>query len=195
MSEPLPTVWLARHGETEWSANGRHTGRTDLPLTPRGEEAARQLGERLRGRSFARVLTSPLLRARQTGELAGFAGRLEIDPDLTEWDYGSYEGKRSAEIQAGRPDWQLFTDGAPGGESPAEVVARADRVISRLRSAAAGDVLVFAHGHFLRVLAVRWIGLPVAEGRHFLLGTAALSALGYDHGPDEPAIRLWNDVR
>jgi probable phosphoglycerate mutase len=193
MSEALPTVWLARHGATEWSANGRHTGRTDLPLTPEGEGAARRLGERLRGRTFARVFTSPLRRARQTAELAGFGAQAQIDPDLAEWDYGDYEGRRTAEIQAERPGWQLFTDGAPGGESPEQVGARADRVIARLR-AVNGDVLVFGHGHFLRALAARWIGLPATEGRRFMLGTAALSALGYEHNRDEPVIRLWNEV-
>ncbi len=194
MSTELPVVYLARHGETAWSRTGQHTGLTDLPLTTRGEQNARQLGGRLAGLSFAKVWTSPLQRAVRTCELAGFGPVAAIDRDLVEWNYGDYEGRRSAEIRAERPDWQLFRDGCPGGESPAQVAARADRVASRVR-AAPGNVLVFSSGHFLRALAARWLGLELAAGRYFLLGTAALSALGYDHNTSEPVIRLWNETR
>ena len=194
MSEPLSVVYLARHAETAWSLSGQHTGRTDLPLTERGERNARALGERLRGLTFAKVFTSPLQRAARTCELAGFAGAAEIDLDLVEWDYGQYEGRRSAEIHAERPDWQLFRDGCPGGESPGQIGARADRVVGRVR-AVKGDVLVFSSGHFLRVLAARWLGLDAAGGRYFLLSTASLSTLGYEHKLAEPAIHLWNDNR
>jgi broad specificity phosphatase PhoE len=194
MSELLSVVYLARHGETAWSLSGQHTGRTDLPLTERGESNARALGERLRGLAFAKVLTSPLQRAVRTCDLAGFGAVAKIDPDLVEWDYGQYEGRRTAEIHAERPDWQLFRDGCPGGESPGQIGARADRVVERVR-AVKGDVLVFSSGHFLRVLAARWLGLDAAGGRYLLLSTASLSALGYEHNLAEPAIRLWNDTR
>ena len=194
MSEALPLIHLARHGETAWSLSGQHTGRTDLPLTERGERNARALGHRLRGLEFAKVYTSPLQRAARTCELAGFGTSAEIDPDLVEWDYGQYEGRRTAEIHVERPDWQLFRDGCPGGESPAQIGARADRVVSRVR-AIKGDVLVFSSGHILRVLAARWLGLDASAGRYLLLSTASLSALGYEHNPTEPAIRLWNETR
>jgi broad specificity phosphatase PhoE len=194
MSEALPVVYLARHGETAWSLSGQHTGRTDLPLTERGERNARALGERLRGMTFAKVLTSPLQRAVRTCDLAGFGAVAKIDPDLVEWDYGQYEGRRTAEIHAKRPDWKLFRDGCPGGESPDQIGARADRVVGRVR-AVKGDVLVFSSGHFLRVLAARWLGLDAAGGRYLLLSTASLSALGYEHHQAEPAIRLWNETR
>jgi len=190
----LPCIYLARHGETAWTISRQHTGRTDLPLTERGEGNARRLGERLRGLAFARVWTSPLRRAARTCELAGFAAKAEVDPDLVEWDYGRYEGRRTAEILAEQPDWQLFRDGCPGGESPAQVAARADRVVRRLRDAG-GDALLFSSGHFLRMLAVRWLGLEPLAGRYFVLGTASLSALGYEHHASEPAIQLWNDSR
>jgi broad specificity phosphatase PhoE len=193
MSEAFSVINLARHGETAWSLSGQHTGRTDLPLTERGERAARALGERLRGRKFTRIFTSPLQRAVRTCELAGFGSASEIDPDLAEWDYGEYEGRRTAEIHAERPGWLLFRDGCPGGEAPEQVGARADRVIARLR-AVSGDVLVFSSGHFLRVLTARWLGLDVAAGRYFLLGTASLSALGHEHDRTEPVIRLWNET-
>jgi probable phosphoglycerate mutase len=186
-------VYLARHGETAWTVSGQHTGRTDIPLTPRGERNAVRLGERLKGMAFARVYSSPLQRARRTCELAGY-GAAEVDPDLMEWNYGAYEGLRTADIRQQQPDWQLFRDGCPGGESPAEVGARADRVIARLR-AVPGDVLLFSSGHFSRVLAARWLGLAPAEGRLFLLTTASLSVLGYEHGLSEPVLRLWNDDR
>jgi probable phosphoglycerate mutase len=190
---PLPHVYLVRHGETVWAAAGRHTGRTDIPLTDRGEADARRLGARLAGRSFVRVWTSPAQRARRTCELSGFGTVAESDPDLWEWDYGEYEGLRSADIRAGRPGWLLFRDGCPGGESPADVAARADRVVARVR-ATDGNVLVFSSGHVLRVLAARWLGLDPAAGQLFLLGTGSVSVLGYDHDRTEPAIRLWNEM-
>ena len=195
MSEVLPIVYLARHGETAWTLSGQHTGLTDLPLTERGERNARRLGERLKGLSFAKVLTSPLQRAARTCELAGFGAVAEIDRDLLEWNYGEYEGRRTAEILAERPGWQIFRDGCPGGESPDQIGARADRVVSRLR-AIQGDVLLFSSGHFLRVLAARWLGLEAAGGRYFLLSTASLGTLAYEHNNlVEPVIRLWNDTR
>jgi len=195
MSDPLPVIYLARHGETAWSLTGQHTGLTDLPLTGRGERNARQLGQRLRETHFSRVWTSPLLRAARTCELAGFGAVAAIDRDLVEWDYGQYEGLRTAEIRAERPGWELFRDGCPGGESPADVAARADRVVQRLR-AARGDVLLFTSGHFLRVLACWWLGLePAVDSRRFLLSTASLSAVGYDGDPSHPVIHLWNETR
>jgi probable phosphoglycerate mutase len=194
MSHNLSQVYLARHGETTWTVTGQHTGTTDLPLTERGERNARRLGERLRGLAFKHVFSSPLQRARRTCELAGFAVQAKIDPDLVEWNYGNYEGKTTAEIRKERPDWQLFRDGCPGGESLAELTARADRVISRLRGLD-GDSLLFSSGHILRVLAARWCGLESAGGRYFYLATAALSIVGYEHNLAEPVIRLWNDCR
>jgi len=193
VTEALPVIFLARHGETAWSLSGQHTGRTDLPLTERGEGNARALGGRLRGLTFAQIFTSPLQRAVRTCELAGFIDAAELDPDLMEWDYGRYEGRRTAEIHEERPDCQLFRDGCPGGESPDEIGARADRVVSLVR-AVHGDVLVFSSGHFLRVLAARWLGLEPAGGRFHLPSTAGLCMLGYEHNLDEPAIRLWNDT-
>jgi broad specificity phosphatase PhoE len=194
MSGMLPIIYLARHGETAWSLSGQHTGLTDLPLTERGERNARQLGERLRGLAFAKVFTSPLQRAVRTCDLAGFGAVAEVDRDLLEWNYGDYEGRRTAEILAERPGWQLFRDGCPGGESPDQIGARADRVVSRL-SAIQGNGLIFSSGHFLRVLAARWLGLEPAGGRFFLLSTASVSALSYEHDLFEPVIRLWNDTR
>ncbi len=189
----LPIVYLARHGETAWSVTGQHTGLTDLPLTERGERNARRLGKRLAGLTFARVFTSPLERAFRTCELAGFGDVAVVDPDLVEWDYGAYEGRTSAEILKERPDWDLFRDGCPGGEPPTHVRERADRVVRRLR-AEPGDLLVFSSGHFLRVLAARWIdGDPARSGREFMLTTASLSAVGYEHDLARPVIRLWND--
>jgi probable phosphoglycerate mutase len=187
-------IYLARHGETAWTVSGQHTGLTDIPLTERGEGNARRLGERLRGLAFAKVFASPLQRARRTCELAGFGTVAEVYPDLVEWNYGDYEGKITAEIRRERPDWQLFRDGCPGGESVAQIGARVDRVIARLR-AVNGNVLLFSSGHFLRVLTARWLGLEPAAGRFFCLGTATLSILGYDHNLSEPALRLWNDGR
>ncbi|HVX15174.1 MAG TPA: histidine phosphatase family protein [Pirellulales bacterium] len=196
MAEQLPIVYVARHGETEWSLTGQHTGLTDIPLTPRGEQNARELGKRLRnlGATFRGVFTSPLDRARRTCVLAGFGEQAEVDADLVEWNYGSYEGRRTADILKERPDWLLFRDGCPGGESFAALTARADRVIARLR-AVEGDVLVFGHSHFSRVLAARWLGQPVQDARFFVLGTASLSGLGFEHTRNEPTIRFWNDDR
>jgi broad specificity phosphatase PhoE len=190
----LPVIYLARHGETAWSLTGQHTGLTDLPLTERGEQNARALGGRLVGLNFAKVFTSPLQRAARTCELAGFGAVAEIDRDLLEWNYGQYEGRLTVDIHAERPDWQLFRDGCPGGESPDQVGTRADRALSRLRTAQ-GDVLLFSSGHFLRVLAARWLGLAPAAGRLFLLTTASLSAVGYEHNLSQPVIRLWDDNR
>jgi probable phosphoglycerate mutase len=194
MSEPLQTIYLARHGETPWSITGQHTGLTDLPLTERGARNARRLGERLSGMSFAKLLTSPLRRAMQTCELAGFAEGALIDPDLREWDYGRYEGLTSAEILSRNPDWQLFRDGCPGGEMPEQVAQRADGVIGRVREVR-GDVLLFSSGHFLRALAARWLGMGPDGGKYFMLGTASLSALSYEHNLSQPAIRFWDDTR
>jgi len=191
MSAPLPILYIVRHGETAWSAAKRHTGRTDLPLTETGERDARELGARLQGLAFARVWTSPLQRAARTCALAGFAGVAQVDPDLVEWNYGDYEGLTSADIQLRRPGWSLFRDGVPNGETLADVGARADRVVQRVRFEA-GDVLLFSSGHLLRVLAARWLGLDASTGRYLVLGTTALCALGYDHDRGEPAIRLWN---
>lgn len=193
MSEILPVLYLARHGETAWSLTGQHTGLTDLPLTERGERNARLLGKRLAGLTFARVFTSPLQRATRTCELAGFAVVAEVDRNLVEWNYGKYEGLRTAEIHAERPEWQLFRDGCPGGESPDQVAARADQAVSRVR-AIKGDVLIFSSGHFLRMLAARWLGLEPASGRLFMLDTASLSALGYEHNLSQPVMRFWNDT-
>ncbi len=189
----LPVVYLARHGETAWSLTGQHTGLTDLPLTERGEENARALGKRLTGLNFGEVFTSPLQRATRTCELAGFGAVAEVDRDLVEWDYGQYEGLRTDEILAARPEWQLFRDGCPGGESPDQVGARADCVLTRVRAARTG-VLLFSSGHFLRVLAARWMGLEPAAGRYFLLSTASMSTLGYEHDLSQPVIRMWNDA-
>jgi len=194
MTASLPSIVLARHGATAWSVTGQHTGRTDLALTPDGERDAAALRTKLADRRFALVLSSPLQRARRTAELAGFGDGLQLDPDLLEWDYGEYEGRRTADIRKERPGWNLFTDGCPGGETLASVALRADRVIARLQAADA-DALVFAHGHILRVLAARWLRLPALEARRFVLATATLSVLGYDHDRDEPALRIWNAER
>ncbi len=192
-NEIFPVVYLARHGETAWSATGRHTGLTDLPLTERGERNAKSLRERLAGLVFAKVLTSPLQRAVRTCELAGFGAAVKVDPDLVEWNYGDYEGLRIAEIRAKRPGWQLFRDGCPNGESPEQVGARADRVVRRVR-AVKGDVLIFSSGHFLRIFTARWLGLEPFAGKFFMLDVASLSTLSYEHDLSSPAIRLWNDT-
>jgi len=194
MSDALPVTYLARHGETAWSLSGQHTGVTDLPLTERGEANARRLAAPLQGVTFAKVLTSPLQRAARTCELAGFGTNADRDPDLVEWNYGAYEGRTSADIHREQPGWDLFRDGCPEGESPGEIASRADRVVDKVR-AVAGNVLLFSSGHFLRVLAARWLGLPAGAGRCFLLGTASVSALGYEHTRSQPVIRLWNDTR
>jgi len=193
MAESLSELWLIRHGETAWSRSGQHTGLTDLPLTERGERNAHRIGERLKGMKFAKVFTSPLQRAARTCELAGFGVTAEIDPDLLEWHYGDYEGLRTVEIHSERPDWQLFRDGCPRGESPDRIGARADRMVNRVRGIE-GNVLLFSSGHLLRVLAARWLGLGPGGGGYFLLGTASVSVLGYEHNRDEPVIRLWDDT-
>ena len=193
MGEALRVVYLARHGETAWNLSGRHTGRTDLPLTERGQRNARALGEQLRTLTFAKVLTSPLQRAMRTCDLAGFGNAAEIDADLVEWDYGQYEGLSTVEIRAERPDWDMFRDGCPGGESPDQVGARADRVIERVRRSH-GNLLLFSSGRLLRVLAARWLGLQAAGGRYLLLSNASLSSLGYEDKLAEPVIRLWNET-
>lgn len=186
-------VYLARHGETAWTVSGQHTGLTDLPPTTIGENNARRLGEAVKKFQFARVFTSPLQRAKRTCELAGFALRAELDPDLVEWNYGEYEGLRTADIRARRPDWQMFRDGFPGGESFDQIAARADPVVERLRKID-GAVLLFSSGHFLRVLAARWLGLEPQSERYFLLDTASLSSLTCESNQSQPAIGLWNDT-
>jgi probable phosphoglycerate mutase len=187
----FPTLTLVRHGETEWSPSDRHTGRRDIPLTDHGREQARRSGSRLADHAPALVLSSPLQRAAETARIAGFGDRMTIDPDLTEWDYGDYEGRTSAEIFDERPDWQLFRDGCPNGESPQQVAERSERVIQRVR-ASDGDAIVFAHRNLCRVLAARWLGLPADHGRFLIMHAAAVCVLGYDHGPDEPAVLHWN---
>ena len=190
----LQVLHVTRHGETAWSLTGQHTGLTDLPLTGAGERNAARLAGRLKGLAFVKVFTSPLKRAMRTCELAGFASAAEVDRDLVEWDYGDYEGRTSAQIHAERPDWQLFRDGCPSGESPADVAARADRFLARVR-AIDGDVLLFSSGHFIRVLACRWLGLPpTLNSKYFLLSTASVSVVGYDRSQSTPVVRLWNDT-
>jgi broad specificity phosphatase PhoE len=193
MSDSLPLIYLARHGETAWSLSGQHTGLTDLPLTKRGEENARALGKRMSGMNFAKVLTSPLQRASRTCELAGFGAVAEVDRNLVEWNYGQYEGLTTAEIHARRPGWELFRDGCPGGESPEQIAARADSVMARVRDVRA-NVLLFSSGHFLRVLAACWLSLGAAGGGKLFLSTASLSELGYENNLSAPVIRLWNDT-
>ena len=191
MTVPL-LIYVMRHGETAWSLSGQHTGRTDLPLTPRGQAMARNLCAALAGLNFSLVLTSPRLRARATCELAGLGAAARIEPDLAEWDYGSYEGMRTLEIQQLVPDWDIWEDGCPGGESPADASARADQLIARLGDLT-GKIALFSHGQFGRVLAARWIGLPVAQGKHFALDPASISILGFekDH-PQRRVISQWN---
>jgi probable phosphoglycerate mutase len=182
-------VCLIRHGETEWSRNGRHTGVSDIPLTEHGRQVARLWHPYAAARKFALVLCSPLQRARQTCELAGLGAQAQYEDDLKEWNYGDYEGLTPQQIRAAQPDWLIFHDGCPGGESPAQVGARVDRVITRIR-ATEGDVVVFAHGHVLRVLGARWLGLGASAGSHFLLETATLCVLSSYHGL--PAVKRWN---
>jgi broad specificity phosphatase PhoE len=185
----IQQVYLIRHGETEWSLSGQHTGITDIPLTENGRNVAKQLEPILAKETFTLILTSPLERSRETCKLAGLGTRAEIDRNLMEWNYGEYEGLTPKEIHAKAPGWMLFRDGCPGGESPEQVGARADRVIARVR-AAEGHVALFAHGHIFRVFAARWLGLPATAGRHFLLDTATLSILSYYRGI--PAVKRWN---
>ena len=187
----LPKIYLVRHGETEWSLTGRHTGRTDVPLTPRGEARAADLRLRLRPFHFDHILTSPSLRARRTCQLAGYAHLAKIDEDLHEWDYGPYEGLTTQQIHATNPAWNIFRDGSPA-ESPAQMSARADRVISRLRQQG-GDTLLFSSGHFLRSLAARWTNLPVSAGQSLACDPASLSILSYEHNPSDPVIKMWNE--
>lgn len=189
MAGAAQRVFALRHGETEWSRSGQHTGRTDLPLTEQGRAVARRLQPVLAQETFALVLTSPLRRARETCHLSGLGSQAEAEPSLQEWDYGDYEGLTSQQIHEHSPGWLLFTDGCPGGETPRQVGDRVDRVVARIR-AVRGQVALFAHGHVLRVFAARWLGLPVEGGRHFLLDTGTLSVLGLYHG--HPAIERWN---
>ncbi len=194
MNQALPQIYLARHGETAWSISGQHTGLTDIPLTKNGEENAKRFGERLASIKFEAIYCSPLLRAKQTCELAGFAPLMQIEPDLAEWDYGNYEGRTLAEIQKERPDWNIFRDGCPAGESISDISKRADRLVLRLKKVDNANVLLFSHGHMLRVLAVRWLALSAEYGRFFILQPTSLSILGYDHNLNEPVIRLWNQT-
>jgi broad specificity phosphatase PhoE len=194
MNGKTQSIYVVRHGETAWSVSGQHTGLTDLPLTEQGEKNARWLGERLAGIPFAKIFRSPLQRAFRTCELAGFGDRAETDPLLVEWNYGDYEGLRSVEIRAKRPDWQLFRDGCPHGESPAQVAARADAVLAQAKGVE-GDVLLFSSGHFLRMLAARWLGLEPAGGKYFTLDPASLSVLGFERVISLPVIQNWNETR
>jgi broad specificity phosphatase PhoE len=191
-TDKLPLVYLARHGETDWTITGRHTGLTDLPLTERGERNARRLRDRLRGIAFERVFTSPLRRALRTCEIAGYGDVAQLDDDLVEWNYGAYEGTTTAEIRQQRPGWEIFRDGCPAGESLSDVVTRANRIVDRLRESEV-DQLIVSHSHFLCVFAACWLDLQPEAGRCFYLGTAALSILGYHRSVDNPVIRLWND--
>lgn len=186
-----PTLWLLRHGETPWTVSGQHTGRTDVPLTPRGERQAGALGARLTERHFALVLTSPLARAHDTSRLAGFADAAEVDADLFEWDYGGFEGKTNAEIRQVHPEWSIWRHGGPGGELPADIARRADRVIARIADVR-GDVAIFGHGHLLRVLAARWLDLPPSAGAGLHLDTASVSVLGQYR--EDRVIRHWNEI-
>jgi len=187
-------LYFMRHGETAWSLSGQHTGRTDLALTPQGEIEGRQLLPHLRDISFSHVLTSPSQRAQQTCALAGLWTQAEIEPDLSEWDYGDYEGLRSVDIRQVRPNWNVFQDGCPQGETPAQISDRADRLIRRLRTLS-GNVALFSHGQIGRVLAMRWIGQPVSVGQHFALNVASLSVLASDPAhPEMPVIEMWNEI-
>jgi len=188
-TRPTQQVYLIRHGETEWSLSGQHTGITDIPLTENGRKVARLLKPVLDKETFTRVMTSPLQRARETCELAGFGERAEIDRDLMEWNYGEYEGLTPKQIHSKAPGWMIFSDGCPGGESPEQVGARADRVLAKVREVE-GNVALFAHGHIFRVFAARWLGLPAGAGSHFLLDTATLNIMSYYR--DIPAVKRWN---
>lgn len=190
MAKSRPEAVLVRHGETEWSRSGKHTGRTDVPLTEHGRAQAQAVGEALRGRDFALVLTSPLERARETCRLAGFDDQAQTRDELMEWDYGAYEGRTTPEVREERPGWTLWRDGVPGGETIEQVAERVDRVIEEIRGTD-GDALLFAHGHVLRVLTARWLGLEPHAGRLFALDPATLSTLGYER--ETPVIRLWNE--
>lgn len=189
MAAPAQQVFIVRHGETEWSLSGQHTGTTDIPLTEHGRQVARLLRPILAKESFALALTSPLQRAQETCRLTGFGDMAKVEPDLVEWNYGRYEGLTPAQIHATAPGWLIFRDGCPGGEQPEEIGARVDRVIAKVR-AVEGNVALFAHGHVFRVLAARWLGLPASAGQHFLLDTATMTILSYYRGI--PAIKQWN---
>src|SRR5215472_290561 len=194
MPSDLPRLFLARHGDTAWTESRQHTGRTDLPLNQRGEERARQLGERLQRFSFTRVFTSPLQRASKTCELAGFGAVAAVDPDLVEWDYGRFEGKLTRDILKERPGWEMFRDGCPDGESPEDVAARADRFIARVRGIE-GDVLAFSSGHIIRMIAARWLGLPPVAGRLFYCRPASVGVLAFEYDiREEPILVLWNNI-
>ncbi|MFJ7353838.1 histidine phosphatase family protein [Phyllobacterium sp. NPDC097923] len=193
MSNAYPEIYLVRHGQTEWSLSGQHTGRTDMPLTAAGEAAARTLAGRLQGLAFSAIWSSPSQRASKTCALAGFGDARVIKDDLAEWDYGTYEGITTKAILAERPGWQLFRDGCPGGESAADVGARADRIIHAIR-AANDRILIFSSSHFLRVLTARWLGLPPVGGALFVLDTTSISVLGYEHDLTEPVVRMWNQT-
>ncbi len=188
----LSRLFLIRHGDTAWTDSHQHTGRTDLPLNANGEAHARRLGARLKGKTFTRVFVSPLLRVRRTCELAGFAEHAEVDADLTEWDYGDYESKLTADIHRQRPQWNLYRDGTPHGESPDQVAARADRFIQLVRPIA-GDVAAFSSGQIIRMIAARWLGLSPLHARHFYTATASIGILGYEHDRNQPVLLLWND--
>jgi broad specificity phosphatase PhoE len=192
MQNGLPKLYLVRHGNTDWAETGKHTGRSDVPLNSRGEERAAGLVNRLAGLTFARVFSSPLKRAARTCELAGFGANAEVCEDLLEWDYGQYEGLTSAEIEKIHPGWELFHDGAPGGESPADVAARADRFIAKVRQIE-GDVIAFSSGHIIRMIAGRWLGMQPIFGRCFFTATASIGVLSYEHKRAEPVVRLWNE--
>lgn len=193
LSDPVPRLFLVRHGETEWTETRRHTGRTDIALSPRGETQAAKLATRLAGHTFSHVFTSPLRRARRTCELAGFGDRCVVDGDLVEWDYGHYEGLTTQQIQQQNPDWHLFRDGDPGGESPTDVAGRADRFLARF-AGLEGDVLAFSSGHLIRMLAGRWLGLDPRHAGGFYTATASLGVLGYEHGRDDRVVLLWNET-
>jgi probable phosphoglycerate mutase len=192
-TQQSPRLFLIRHGNTDWSDSGKHTGRTDIPLNASGEQHARLLGARLKGEKFSRIFMSPLIRVRRTCKLAGFADRAEVIPDLTEWNYGSYEGRLTIDVHRERPDWYLYRDGAPGGESPEEVAARADRFIERMRPID-GDVAAFSSAQIIRMIVARWLGLPPLAASYFYTQTASIGILGYEHHRTQPVVRLWDDV-
>ena len=192
-TQQSPRLFLIRHGNTDWSDSGKHTGRTDIPLNAGGEQHARLLGARLKGEKFSRVFVSPLIRVRRTCELAGFADHAEVTPDLIEWNYGSYEGRLTIDVHRERPDWYLYRDGAPGGESPEEVAARADRFISLVRPIE-GDVAAFSSAQIIRMIVARWLGLPPLGASYFHTDTASIGILGYEHNRSQPVVRLWDDV-
>ena len=189
----LPRLFLVRHGDTDWTDSHRHTGRTDIPLNAQGEQHARSIGVRLKDEKFARVFISPLVRVRRTCELAGLDAHAEIIPDLTEWNYGDYEGRLTVDVHCERPDWNLYRDGAPGGESPEEVAARADRFLNVVRSLA-GDIAAFSSGQMIRMIAARWLGLPPLAAKCFYTATASIGILGYEHNQKQSVVLLWNDV-